>query len=284
MTRYGVVGPGAVGTTIAYELSQAGKEVQLLGRSDKSVEYDPGNNQSRTSLGVTDIKKVEAPFDILFVAVKAHQLDAVMHDLEQLIDENGIVILAQNGYRNLSCLPFKHVYQAVVYISGQKDGNTVTHFRDEILHLQRDARTQQLKRELDRSGLHIELEDNIETTIWYKLLVNLGINSITALGNDTARVLKVNGMRELVRNLINDGLQVAQAEGLQFETTLIDDIMRIYDGYPDEMGTSMYYDIKDRKTLEVDYIQGYVYEKARIHNLNTPYLDTIYTLLLAHQV
>lgn len=132
--------------------------------------------------------------------------------------------------------------------------------------------------------MHIELEDNIETTIWYKLLVNLGINSVTALGHDTARVLQVNGMRELVRNLINDGLQVAQAEGIQFEPTLIDDIMRIYDGYPDEMGTSMYYDIKDRKTLEVDYIQGYIYEKARIHNLNTPYLDTIYTLLLAHQV
>lgn len=284
MTRYGVVGPGAVGTTIAYELAQTGKEVQLLGRSDKRVEYDPGNNQSRTTLEVTDIKKVEAPFDVLFVAVKAHQLDAVMHDLEQLIDDNSIVILAQNGYRDLNRLSIKHIYQAVVYISGQKDGNTVTHFRDEILHLQRDAFTQQLKRDLDRSGLHIELEDNIETPIWYKLLVNLGINSVTALGHDTARVLKVNGMRELVRNLINDSLQVAQAEVIQFETTLIDDIMHIYDGYPDEMGTSMYYDIKDRKTLEIDYIQGYIYDKARIHNLNTPYLDTIYTLLLAHQV
>ena len=284
MTRYGVVGPGAVGTTIAYELAQADNEVQLLGRSDKSVEYDPGNNQSRTTLEVTDIKKVEAPFDVLFVTVKAHQLDAVMPDLAQLIDDNSIVILAQNGYRDLNRLPIKHIYQAVVYISGQKDGNTVTHFRDEILHLQRDAFTQQLKRDLDRSGLHIELEDNIETPIWYKLLVNLGINSVTALGHDTARVLKVNGMRELVRNLINDGLQVAQAEVIQFETTLIDDIMHIYDGYPDEMGTSMYYDIKDRKTLEIDYIQGYIYEKARVHNLNTPYLDTIYTLLLAHQV
>ena len=284
MTRYGVVGPGAVGTTIAYELAQADNEVQLLGRSDKRVEYAPGNNQLRTSLEVTDIKKVEAPFDVLFVTVKAHQLDAVMPDLAQLIDDNSIVILAQNGYRDLNRLPIKHIYQAVVYISGQKDGNTVTHFRDEILHLQRDESTQQLKRELDRSGLHIELEDNIETTIWYKLLVNLGINSVTALGHGTARVLQVNGMRELVRNLINDGLKVAQAEGIQFETTLIDDIMRIYDGYPDEMGTSMYYDIKDRKTLEVDYIQGYIYEKARVHNLNTPYLDTIYTLLLAHQV
>ena len=81
MTRYGVVGPGAVGTTIAYELAQADNEVQLLGRSDKRVEYDPGNNQSRTTLEVKDLKKVEASFDVLFVAVKAHQLDAVMHDL-----------------------------------------------------------------------------------------------------------------------------------------------------------------------------------------------------------
>ncbi|CAM3125577.1 oxidoreductase [Staphylococcus argensis] len=284
MTRYGVVGPGAVGTTIAYELAQASKDVQLLGRSDKRMEYDPGNSQSCTTLGVTDIKKAETSFDVLFIAVKAHQLNAVMHDLERLIGENSIVILAQNGYRDLNRLPIKHVYQAVVYISGQKDGNTVTHYRDEILHLQRDARTQQLKQELDDSGLHIELENNIESTIWYKLLVNLGINSVTALGNDTARVLKVDGMRELVRHLINDGLRVAQAEGIQFETTLIDDIMNIYDGYPDEMGTSMYYDIKDRKTLEVDYIQGYIYEKAREHKLETPYLDTIYTLLLAHQV
>lgn len=149
MTRYGVVGPGAVGTTIAYELVQAGKKVQLLGRSDKRVEYDPGNNQPCTSLEVTDIKKVEGPFDVLFVAVKAHQLDAVMHDLERLIEDSSIVILAQNGYRDLNRLPIKHIYQAVVYISGQKEGNTVTHFRDEILHLQRDEFTQQLKRELD---------------------------------------------------------------------------------------------------------------------------------------
>ena len=71
MTRYGVVGPGAVGTTIAYELAQADNEVQLLGRSDKRVEYDPGNNQSRTTLEVKDLKKVEASFDVLFVAVSA---------------------------------------------------------------------------------------------------------------------------------------------------------------------------------------------------------------------
>lgn len=49
------------------------------------------------------------------------------------------------------------------------------------------------------------------------------------------------------------------------------------------MGTSMYYDIVDGRSLEIDGIQGYLFYKARKHHLNTPILDTIYHLLLAQQ-
>ena len=60
-------------------------------------------------------------------------------------------------------------------------------------------------------------------------------------------------------------------------------MLNIYDGYPAEMGTSMYYDIVDGRSLEIDGIQGYLFYKARKHHLNTPILDTIYHLLLAQQ-
>ena len=53
--------------------------------------------------------------------------------------------------------------------------------------------------------------------------------------------------------------------------------MTIYQGYPDEMGTSMYYDIVHQQPLEVEAIQGFIYRRAREHNLDTPYLDTIYS-------
>ena len=59
--------------------------------------------------------------------------------------------------------------------------------------------------------------------------------------------------------------------------------MTIYEGYPSEMGTSMYYDILEDKPLEIEGIQGFLYNKARLHNLKTPILDTIYPLLLAQQ-
>ena len=48
-------------------------------------------------------------------------------------------------------------------------------------------RTEQLKHYLEHTKIELILEDHIETTIWYKLLVNLGVNSITALGGNTAQ-------------------------------------------------------------------------------------------------
>lgn len=38
----------------------------------------------------------------------------------------------------------------------------------------------------------------------------------------------------------------------------------------------MYYDIVHQQPLEVETIQGFVYRRAREHNLDTPYLDAIY--------
>ena len=43
--------------------------------------------------------------------------------------------------------------------------------------------------------------------------------------------------------------------------------MKIYQGYPDEMGTSMYYDVLNQQPLEVEAIQGYIYQRLDFINL-----------------
>ena len=133
------------------------------------------------------------------------------------------------------------------------------------------------------SQIDIVLEANIQQAIWYKLLVNLGINSITALGRQTVAIMHNPEIRTLCRQLLLDGCRVAQAEGLNFSEQTVDTIMTIYQGYPDEMGTSMYYDIVHQQPLEVEAIQGFIYRRAREHNLDTPYLNTIYSFLRAYQ-
>ncbi len=278
MTKIAVIGPGAVGASLTFALSHT-FDVTLIGRKNQTIHFQESNAQVQKELTVRAIEAVQEPFDVIFIAVKTHQLAAVIPELGHLTHANTLVILAQNGYGQLKQLADYHAYQAVVYISGKKQEQHVTHFRDYKLHIQADAHTKQLARQLKDAPLELVLEDHIENAIWYKLIVNLGINTITALGRDTARVLHDDAMVQLCRHLLEEGTAVAQAEGIQLEDNIVDAIMKIYAGYPDEMGTSMYYDIMQGQPLEVDAIQGYIYQRAQAYQIAVPHLETVYTLL-----
>ncbi|MDU9418516.1 oxidoreductase [Staphylococcus lloydii] len=279
MTKFAIIGPGAVGSTIAFELQQHFDDTLLLGRQEATLSYYPGNHMPMHQLQVQSLTAMTAKVDVLFVAVKTYQLNTIIEDIKRITHQDSIIVLAQNGRTNLETLTLPNVYQAVVYISGQKEQNTVTHFRDERLHVQDSPQTRNLAQLLAPTNLELKLESHIEDTIWYKLLVNLGINTVTALTQSTAKVLKDNKVNHLCRQLIDEGAHVALAEGVNLPKDIVTQIMSIYEGYPDEMGTSMYYDIIAGRALEVEAIQGYIYRTGQKHNLAIPTITTTYTLL-----
>ena len=115
----GVIGPGAVGTTIAIELQQAYPDTLLIGKQN-TLNYFPENGHQSKTISVTPYQDITPPLDIVFIAVKTYQLETVITQLSPIIHEETIIILAQNGYGQLERIPFPNSYQAVVYISGQK--------------------------------------------------------------------------------------------------------------------------------------------------------------------
>lgn len=116
----GVIGPGAVGTTIAIELQQAYPDTLLIGKQKVTLNYFPENGHQSKTISVTPYQDITQPLDIVFIAVKTYQLETVITQLSPIIHEETIIILAQNGYGQLERIPFPNSYQAVVYISGQK--------------------------------------------------------------------------------------------------------------------------------------------------------------------
>ncbi|MFQ3852682.1 oxidoreductase [Staphylococcus parequorum] len=284
MNKIAIIGPGAVGSTIAIDLLATHPDLRLLGRRPQTLTYYANNNtEHERTLQVTPLITDQNPVDVLIIAVKIPQLDDVLREMEHLIHEQTIIILAQNGHGQLSRFEHPHVFQAVVYISGQKSDSTVTHYRDHKLILEDCPETRAFRDIVAGSSLEVELTNDIDYAIWYKLLVNLAINSVTALSRRTAEVLQVPGIKHLCKQLLVEGVAIAQAENVYFDDDIVDDIMTIYKGYPNQMGTSMYYDIISANPLEIAGIQGFLFKKAREHQLVTPVLDTIYPLLLAQQ-
>ena len=283
--QYGIIGPGAVGTTIAYELLRNfnSNQVHLFGKKEGEVLYQQRDTKEKAVIHTEALARFNDTLDVLFIAVKTHQLDRVIEQMEHVIDDDTVIILAQNGHGQIEKIEHPHVYQAVVYISGQKTNESVVHFRDRIMQLQEDEYTIELAEQLADTRLEFQLQSHIETYIWYKLLVNLGINSVTAVGRQTASILKVPEIRNLCRNLLEEGQRIAEAAGIVLPETIVEDIMKIYAGYPDDMGTSMYYDIINGAPLEVDVIQGFIYRTGQSLDLYTPYLETIYSILAASE-
>lgn len=279
MKTFGIIGPGAVGTAIAYALIESGQHVTLFGKDNSTVTFQDYNEKKQHEIPVQALQEAHHNIDILFIAVKSTQLDAIIPYIDNITHRDSVIILTQNGYGQLEKITHPYKYQAVVYISGQKDGSLITHYRDWTLKLPINEHTLSLQQMTQDSLLNIECLEDYAQQVWYKLIVNLGINTVTALTRQPAKVLKSEMVKSLCFNLLIEGKMIAQAEGVTFDNNLEESIMRIYEGYPDEMGTSMYYDIINQRPLETQYIQGYLYHLSQKHQLNTPYLDSTYALL-----
>ncbi|UWF56667.1 oxidoreductase [Staphylococcus hyicus] len=279
MTTIGIIGPGAVGSGIAHALEGSAFRVDLLGKREETLTFYEYATKETFPIEVKALNTTQTPYDWLIIAVKTTQLDAILSDVQCLIHPHTRIILAQNGYGQHEKIKHSLIYPAVVYISGQKAGTRITHFRDYRLKIQKDAHTEALQQKIAETQLTLDLDPHIERQIWYKLLVNLGINSLTALSRDTAIVLKSSSMSQLCRQLIEEGQKVAEAEGIHFDAHTVEEIMTIYAGYPNDMGTSMYYDLMSQRPLEVENIQGYILRQAQKHHLDVPYLTMAHTLL-----
>ncbi|MFZ0833256.1 MAG: 2-dehydropantoate 2-reductase N-terminal domain-containing protein, partial [Mycobacterium sp.] len=98
--RIAVVGPGAVGATVAAYLHRAGHLVVLCGRTPRDqLDVRPDGAESIVVPGPvhTDPGEVSGPVGLVMLAVKATQLDEAGRWLAALCDEHTTVCVLQNG-------------------------------------------------------------------------------------------------------------------------------------------------------------------------------------------
>jgi 2-dehydropantoate 2-reductase len=100
VTNIALVGPGAVGTTVAALLHKAGHSVLVCGRTARdAIELRPDGADPIVVPGPvrTDPDTVDGPVDVVILAVKATQNDEAGGWLARLCDERTIVLVLQNG-------------------------------------------------------------------------------------------------------------------------------------------------------------------------------------------
>ncbi|WP_462420552.1 ketopantoate reductase C-terminal domain-containing protein [Salinicoccus sp. Marseille-QA3877] len=276
------IGIGAVGSIIARELKSMDLDITLFSRTERNGFTILENNEYIDydyfiqSIDNHD----ETKFDIIFISTKATALRSLVSTISEISHDDTDIILCENGMGYDSW--FKNSIPAVVYISGQKKHDYIEHFRDSRLIIENkkyrhlDELIEQLESDQDVE-LEIIKNDKFEKLRYEKLLINLGVNTMTALSQNTAQIFKDADVVDLTKQLLKEGQKIINQESDIITDDFIDESVKLFQSYPDHMGTSMYYDVMDQKETEYEFIQKYFHDNKG--DLSTPVLDVIYTLL-----
>ncbi len=315
--KIAVIGAGAIGGLVGAKLALAGEDVTFIVRGKnldaiatngfKLIGAD-GTEQVALNAKATDRYDQAGPQDIVILAMKAHQVEAVANDVPKLFGPETVVVTMQNGipfwyFHNhggalagtpvrsvdptgvvAAKIPAERVIGCVVYPASELIAPGV------VKHIEGDRfpvgeldgssseRVSRVSACLTAAGFKAPVLDNIRSEIWLKLWGNLTFNPISSLSHSTlVDICQYPPSRELAAAMMQEAQAVAHKLGIEFRVTLDKRIAGA-----EKVGkhkTSMLQDVEAGRAPEIDALVGAVVELARLTETPTPHIDTVYALV-----
>jgi 2-dehydropantoate 2-reductase len=283
-----VVGPGAVGSTVAAFLHAAGHDVVLCGRTPREqIEVRPDGGDPIVVPGParTEPDEVDGTVDFVMLAVKTTQNKDVSRWLAKLCDERTVVCVLQNGVEQVEQVgpycPSSEVLPTIVWFPAETQPEGWVRLRGEAwLVLPTGEAAEAVGELLRNAGLTVELDADFLTAAWRKLLV-VAVSGLMVLTGRRSGMFRRDDIAALARRYLAECLAVARAEGANLDDQVIDEAVDIFVRVPTDMGTSILADRQAGRRLEWDTRNGVILRKAARHGLATPISDVVVPLLAA---
>lgn len=290
-------GAGGIGLYFAAVLGRAGHRVTVVGREatvsaaalaplvlthDDQVLEVPGITAVSSATAVP-----ERP-DLVIVGVKAWQVSAAAAALEPLVDVDTVILPMQNGVEAPAELAARLGPQGVlgcacVVIAKRTAPWAVTRLGPdaalELGPLSEGYGTvpDHLVRALTEAGIAVTVSEDIEATLWRKLMLISSYGGIGALARQPVGVTATTPQtRELVRAAMFEVLEVAQAQKIALTEADVDRMMTVFETFSPDTTSSMQRDLLAGRPSELEYQSGAVVRFGREFGVPTPIHGCIY--------
>ena len=316
--KVAIIGAGAIGGYVGVKLALAGEDVTFIVRGAnltairqrgmKLIMADGSEHVARNVRATNDYDEA-GPQDVVILAMKAHQVEAVARDVPKLFGPDTAVVTMQNGIPYWyfhkhggpgregtrvnsvdptgivgECIPAERVIGCVVYPASELIApGVVKHIEGErfpVGELDGSAseRVNRISAVFTNAGFKAPVLDNIRAEIWLKLWGNLTFNPISSLTHSTlVDICQYPLTRELAAAMMREAQAVANKLGIEFRIPLDKRIAGA-----EKVGkhkTSMLQDIEAGRAPEIDALVGSVVELGRLTQTPTPHIDTVYALV-----
>lgn len=293
--RIVVVGAGAMGASYAgkfHTMDPTG--VSLLASGPRAERLKAGGlvvNGTALFPRVITPDEVPEKTDFLLVAVKHQDLPGAILEMAPLVGEGTLILSVMNGIdseeRLISAFgEDKVLYAVAVGIDALREGNRVTYTRGGKLFFgeaQNRAPTQRVRRVQDlfeRAGILSEVPPDMIRTLWWKFMINVGINQVSAvLGAPYGVFQRLEEARELTDAVMREVIALALAQRIALSEKDITDWNVFLAGLSAEGKTSMLQDIEAGRETEVEMLGGKVLALGERLSVPTPLNQALYRLI-----
>lgn len=295
-----VVGPGAMGCLFASRLKKVGHHVTIADYNPERADFinrhgiclEETTGEERVHVQAVTGRIEEEP-DVALFCVKANQTREAAEEIASWIHLQTSVLTLQNGLGNLELL--EEVFGKGRVLGGVTAEGATLLGPGHARHAGRgqtvigpagsaDGPVAKIVKAFAGAGFDTRTADDVENLIWGKLIVNVGINALTAITRvKNGRLPAIKGAKTVMKMAVQEAVSVAVARGIRLPYP--DPFKRVLEvcRATAENTASMLQDVLAKRVTEIQAINGAIVREGLKFGIPTPVNLTLTSLVEAIQ-
>jgi 2-dehydropantoate 2-reductase len=297
-----VVGAGATGGYFGGRLAQAGRDVTFLVRPGRAEQLRASGLQIVSPHGDSKLMPrlvtagdVSSAYDVVLLGVKAYALEGALVDLAPAVGSETMILPMLNGMRHIDVLTARFGEAPVlggvcVVATNLDDAGRIVQLADiqQLTYGERDgtpsARIQALDALLQGAGFDARSSTRILQAMWEKWVMLASLGALTCLMRGTVGdVEAVPGGANLALGMLAECTAVATASGYPPSDEFLTRTKGALTAHGSGLASSMYRDLQQGRSVEVDQILGDLLARATAHAVPAPLLSAAFIQLSIYQ-
>jgi 2-dehydropantoate 2-reductase len=295
-----IVGAGAVGASIASIIH--GNEPGSVG----ILADPPRMSRYGTDGFVINGKRLDFPLvstsifpirgeepDLIILAVKCHNLARAISDMAPFVGDRTLILSLLNGITSEDELATafdrkKVPYAMILGIDALREGNATSFAAAGKIHFG-DARNEpgawsgrvsRIAAFFDRTGVGYTVPEDMVRSLWYKFMINVGINQTSAVLRAPYGVFQsIPEAREAMEGAMRELIAVSRAKGTGLTEADLDSWYDTLQGFSPDLKTSMLQDVEAGRKTEVEAFSGTVIALGEETGVPTPVNRLLFDLI-----
>jgi len=236
---------------------------------------------------------VEKKADLIIIAVKYHHLNQAIKDIRNMVGPDTIILSLLNGISSEEVIGKEYGMEKMLYsfcvgTDAVRVGTEINYTKigKIVFGDSHDSgfseKVTAVRNFFDRAEIPYTIPENILRELWWKFMMNVGINQVSAILRAPYKFFTSEGHAlDLMRAASREVIDISRKAGINLNENDLEECIRILKGLSPLGKTSMLQDVEAGRKTEVEIFSGTVVELGRKYGIMTPVNDVLYKIIKA---